>query len=92
MSVSLDGSNIWVTNLTLDTITKLRASDGTIIGILSAGGASGSCAKLVAVMMGAADGGNSFEEYFEAGGFGAEEALCHGRVGQRPLSGAQGGF
>jgi DNA-binding beta-propeller fold protein YncE len=37
IDVTSDGTNIWVTNAGDDTVTKLRASDGTLLGTFSAG-------------------------------------------------------
>jgi hypothetical protein len=36
--VAFDGSSVWVTNEADNTVTKLRASDGTLVGTFSAGG------------------------------------------------------
>ena len=35
--VAFDGANIWVTNSYDNTVTKLRASDGSLMGTYSAG-------------------------------------------------------
>src|SRR5258708_37353821 len=35
--VAFDGSNIWVTNSSSNTVTKLQASDGTVLGNFAAG-------------------------------------------------------
>src|SRR5262245_49090817 len=36
--MAFDDANIWVTSVNSDTITKLRASDGTLLGTFPAGG------------------------------------------------------
>src|SRR5206468_10180779 len=36
--MAFDGANIWVTSVNTDTITKLHASDGTLLGTFPAGG------------------------------------------------------
>src|ERR1041385_572466 len=38
--LTTDGDNIWVTSTSSDNVTKLRASDGTILGTFPAGGPS----------------------------------------------------
>jgi DNA-binding beta-propeller fold protein YncE len=35
--VAFDGANIWVTNLGGDSVTKLRASDGKLLGTFAVG-------------------------------------------------------
>jgi len=35
--VAFDGANIWVTNNNSNTVTKLQASDGTVLGTFNAG-------------------------------------------------------
>jgi DNA-binding beta-propeller fold protein YncE len=35
--LAFDGANIWVSNLADDTVARLRASDGTVLGTLNAG-------------------------------------------------------
>ena len=36
--ICFDGANIWVTNAGSDTVTKLRASDGALLGTFAVGG------------------------------------------------------
>jgi DNA-binding beta-propeller fold protein YncE len=36
-NVAFDGANVWVTNYGSSNITKLRASDGTVLGTFPAG-------------------------------------------------------
>src|SRR6266436_4095363 len=36
--LTFDGANIWVTSYFNDNVTKLRASDGTLLGTFPAGG------------------------------------------------------
>jgi DNA-binding beta-propeller fold protein YncE len=36
-SVAFDGANIWVTNSSGNTVTKVRASDGTLLGTFALG-------------------------------------------------------
>jgi DNA-binding beta-propeller fold protein YncE len=35
--IAFDGANIWVTNWTSNNVTKLRASDGAILGTFAVG-------------------------------------------------------
>jgi DNA-binding beta-propeller fold protein YncE len=35
--IAYDGANIWVGNTADNTVTKLRASDGTVLGTFAAG-------------------------------------------------------
>jgi YVTN family beta-propeller protein len=37
LGVAFDGANIWVTNTGSNTVTKLRASDGTVLGTFGVG-------------------------------------------------------
>ena len=37
MGIGFDGLNIWVTNYSDNTVTKLRASDGSLVGTYSVG-------------------------------------------------------
>jgi DNA-binding beta-propeller fold protein YncE len=38
VGLAFDGANIWVSNLGSDTVTRLRASDGTNLGTFAVGG------------------------------------------------------
>jgi hypothetical protein len=42
--IAFDGANIWVANMSSDNVTKLRASDGAVLGTYGLGGGTGPCA------------------------------------------------
>ncbi|MBV9304012.1 MAG: hypothetical protein JOY62_11280 [Acidobacteriaceae bacterium] len=44
VGIVFDGSNVWVANLNDNTVTKLRASDGSVVGTFAIGAAPGSIA------------------------------------------------
>ncbi|MBN2099818.1 MAG: YncE family protein, partial [Dehalococcoidia bacterium] len=37
VAAAFDGVNVWVANFTADTMTKLRASDGAVLGTYAVG-------------------------------------------------------
>src|SRR5438132_13433002 len=55
-SLTFDGANIWTTSLASSNVTKLRASDGALLGTFDAGGTAGWAAF---------DGGNVWFSNFD---------------------------